>query len=257
MKVFSSTSALFLVSMTTVQAVPIPVTEHLESFFKAIQGFVDPIFLPKNPKPSALESKIHTTNLPLTAPTEVQMLEPGVGVPAHKKTHRKTSKIHTTNMLSMEPAEIQMLQPVRGVSVRPRVLMKKVPKSERELELELFIAKLNAVHDAMESTTGKGRSTIGEVNEMWKKKIDEVDTPLKAKSVAFGPEVTTHDSSSLLKLENDLELVQLNAIESAQEATAGRKQHTIDEVNEIWKLKTSEDVNPLRANKLTFSPSSE
>ena len=222
MKVFSSTSALFLVSMTTVQAVPIPVTEHLESFFKAIQGFVDPIFLPKNPKPSALESKIHTTNLPLTAHPEVQMLEPGVGVPAHKKTNRKTTSI-----------------------------------AERELEIEIFLAKLNRREAESKATTRRGVVTIGEVNEMWKKKIDEVDTPFKAKSVAFGPEVTTHDSSSLLKLENDLKLAELNAIESAQEATAGRKQHTIDVVNEIWRHKTRSDVNPLKTNKLTFSPSSE
>ena len=205
--------------MTTVQAVPIPVTEHLESFFKAIQGFVDPQI---NHVSSALESKIQTPNLPLTAPTEVQMLDRGVDVLAQKKTHRKTTSI-----------------------------------AERELELEILLGQLNAREAESKATTGRGVATISEVNEMWKKRIDEVDTPFKAKSVAFGPEVTTHDSSSLLKLENDLELVQLNAIESAQEATAGRKQHTIDEVNEIWKLKTSEDVNPLRANKLTFSPSSE
>jgi hypothetical protein len=74
---------------------------------------------------------------------------------------------------------------------------------------------------------------------------------MNGKSVSFGPEVTTHDSRSLLELENDLSLAQMNARESEFESTTALA--NIGQVNEMWSKQIGREANPLKTQTVKFN----
>ena len=128
-------------------------------------------------------------------------------------------------------------------------------------EHELRVAEINKLGAELESKTAQTK--IDNVNEMWGTKNNEESNPMKTHRVSFNPDEIPHDSKTLVNLEEELELAEINKLDAESDSTTALAE--IDEVNEIWRNNINEKINPLKprinrkdnskkAGAVTFDP---
>lgn len=151
--------------MTAVLAIPLPVTDLLETSTKAI---TESLIKPNSKVTRLLPFKKRKIITGLKEPDIEALVAP------------RDSSLH--DLSTMKSKNI----PGRQLGSNLEKEMESI--SRRELELQLWIAKLNALNAEMESSTSS--LEIDEVNELWKKNMNEGEvTPLKTKLVTFSPTV--------------------------------------------------------------------
>jgi hypothetical protein len=131
-------------------------------------------------------------------------------------------------------------------------------------EHELRVAEINKLGAELESKTAQTK--IENVNEMWGTKRNvgnQESNPMKTHRVSFNPDEIPQDSKTIVNLEEELELAELNKLDAESDSTTALAE--IDEVNEIWRNNINEKINPLKprinrkdnskkAGAVTFDP---
>jgi hypothetical protein len=149
--------------MTAVLAIPLPVTELLETSTKAI---TESLIKPNSKVTRLLPFKKRKI---ITGLKETDIEALGRDSSLHDLSNMKSKNLPVRQLGSNLEKEFESI-------------------SRRDLELQIWIAKLNALNAEMESSTSS--LEIDEVNELWNKHMNEGEvTPLKTKLVTFSPTV--------------------------------------------------------------------
>jgi hypothetical protein len=255
MKLFFSATTFCIVSVTLVQAAPVPTTEFLQSSIRAInKGFdsmldsvcascilksdIEEIGHSPLTKKQRLDTVDSITDIKTNNHDQVAeaMVPPGEQVKASNGNNliNEPSGRQLESDFNKEIAAAALLDFRKGNS-----LAGSVPANA-----QFRVANPNVIESRSEVATGRGQDTFRQSSQEWGEEMN-------GKSVSFGPEVTTHDSRSLLELENDLSLAQMNARESEFESTTALA--NIGQVNEMWSKQIGREANPLKTQTVKFN----
>jgi hypothetical protein len=268
MKLFFSATTFCIVSVTLVQAAPIPMTELLQSGVRAInKGFdsmldsvctscilksdIEEISHPPLTKKQRLETTGMEIKTSRTTETTVPPNEP-------LKITRKSTPFELVAMDFDEIPDRQLDSYQKDLAAAALLSLKNGDITEgslptSDLELQLTLASVNTAASVSKGQTTIDEKWVKELNpkETKMKKINDIDAPIETKSVSFSPGVTTFDSKTLQQLEQDLLLAQNIARESEFESTTALA--NIGQVNEIWNEQIGREANPLKTQTVKFN----